>query len=125
MATKAKVSAPKVKKEVKYFTTRLHGLKVIVNDQVTDPTLVEYVRFTAVKERFQGDNIKVGYLKTDNKVAITKLLNDPNVTEITADEFKKATTKAGEPEVEEVIEEAAPETDEEEEASTEEESTEE
>lgn len=120
MATKAKVSAPKVKKEVKYFTSRLHGLKVVINDQVADPTLVEYVRFTAVKEKFQGDNIKVGYLKTDNKIAISKLENDPNVSEISADEFKKATTKAGV----EVVEEDAPEADEEE-ATTEEESTEE
>lgn len=91
MATKEKVEAPvEVKEAFKYFRTRLAGLKVVVNDQVEDPTLVEYERFTPVKEKFQGDTIKVGYLKTKNPIVLAKLEGDANVEEISADEYSKA-----------------------------------
>lgn len=77
----------------KFYKSRLFGLKVIVNDQVADPTLVEYVHFTGVKEKFQGDTIKTGYIKTDNKIAIAKLEGDPMVEVITEAEYEKAIIK--------------------------------
>lgn len=110
MATKAKVEVKEEGSKAKFYRSRLSGLKVVVNDQVADPTLVEYVRFTGVKEKFQGDTILVGYLKTSNKVAIEKLAGDPNVEEISAKEWKES-TNAPDPEVEESEEVPAEETE--------------
>lgn len=80
-----------VSSKFKFFRSKLAGLKTVVGGSKVDPTLVEYVRFTPVKEQFKGDTIFVGYLKTDNAIAIKNFENDPNVTEISADEWKKST----------------------------------
>lgn len=94
---KEKVVAEKVTEEkpnFKFYRSRIAGLKVLIKDAVNfDPTTIEYVRFSPVKEKFEGDLIKVGYLKTDNKIAIEKLATDVNVSEITEEEYEKAVTK--------------------------------
>ena len=79
---------------MKYFRSRMHGLSIVVkNDREdADPTTaIETVRFKPYREKFQGDDIKVGYLATNNPEALKRLKDDPNVEEISADEFKKST----------------------------------
>lgn len=79
--------------QTKYYRTRIAGLSVVVGE--LDPTKGEVappvVRFEAFEERFQGDKTSVGYLATDNMVAIKKLAKDGNVEEISEKEYKEAT----------------------------------
>ena len=91
-SSKQKATAKKA--GVKYYRSRLHGLSVVVNNDLEDPdptTAVEKVRFEPFQEKFQGDDVKVGYLATDNKRAQELLDNDPSVEELTKDEYEKAT----------------------------------
>ncbi len=78
-------------KELKYFRTRLHGLKIVVGEPSPGQIEQESVSFVPYFERWDGDRIKVGYLETDNSVAIEKLTEDINVDEISEKEFKEAT----------------------------------
>jgi hypothetical protein len=55
------------------------------------------VRFAPYREKEFGDVTKVGYLATDNAVAIKALKNDPNVSEISQEEFDKATGEGSAP----------------------------
>lgn len=111
MATKAKEvqeETKKPKKEKMYFRSLLNGLKTPVAGQDgNDATLIEYVRFTTVKEMYQGDPRKVGYLATDNKIAIERFSTDPNVQVITKKEYDEAMNveKAEEPVAEEATDE--------------------
>lgn len=83
--------------KVKYFRTNIAGLSV-----VTEPpenvgpgeSSPHTVRFTPIWQRWDGEMQKFGYLKTDNEVAIEKCLNDPNVVEVDADEYKKVLADA-------------------------------
>lgn len=77
----------------KYYKTRLSGLEVVVGDPDREQGEVapKTVRFTPYLEKFQGDNIKVGYLETDDAVVQQKLKNDFHVEAIEKDEFDKAT----------------------------------
>ena len=81
------------KKAVKYFRSTVAGLSVVVGyvgDENNDPTSVRLVRFTPYYDTWKGDRIKVGYLETDNKVAIEKLKAVYEVEEIDEAEYKKA-----------------------------------
>lgn len=80
-------------KASKFYRSTISALSVIVRD--ADPAKGEVqpetVRFSPFEERWDGDKIKVGYLSTDNSVAQRKLADDPNVEEITEEEFARAT----------------------------------
>lgn len=94
MVDKKEKEVKEVKSKFVYYRSKLAGLKTQVKGAVdNDPTTLEFVRFTPVKEKFQGDNIKVGYLKTDNAVAIKNFEGDGNVTIISKDEYEKAVKK--------------------------------
>jgi hypothetical protein len=76
-----------------YFRSTIAALSVMVAD--ADPKKNEVapktVRFVPFYEKFEGDTVKVGYLKTSNEVAIKKLLDDFHVTRISQDEYEKFT----------------------------------
>lgn len=78
-------------KGLAYFRTMVAGLKVVVGNieagEVAPPT----VQFSQYREKFEGDNVRVGYLATDNEVAIDKLRADHQVEEIDSDDYAKAT----------------------------------
>lgn len=82
----------------KFFRTNIAGLTVVTGEvnaedaeagRVAPPS----VRFEAFEERVRGDKVVVGYLATDNAVAIKKLVKDPNVETITEKEFNDATNE--------------------------------
>lgn len=77
----------------KYYRSRLSGLSVVVGevDPIHPAEHPQTERFVPYVEKFEGEKVYVGYLKTTNSVAQEKLANDPNVEEIDKDEFEKAT----------------------------------
>lgn len=75
-----------------YFRTRIAGLSVLTGGD--DGVAPHRVRFIPVWERYEGDQVRFGYLKTSKKVAIEKCLSDPNVEEISADEYDRIMEKA-------------------------------
>lgn len=78
-------------KETAFFKTRLHGLKVVVGKAPEGELEAKSVAFVPYYERWDGDQIKVGYLKTSNAVAIEKLRADVRVEEIDQGEFEQGT----------------------------------
>jgi hypothetical protein len=88
---KAEVKEKKETSKVKYYKSFLAGLKVMVSVDPYDATMNIYERFVPYKDVFKGEAVKIGYLKTDNKVVIEKLVGDHNVEVISKDEFEKAT----------------------------------
>lgn len=88
-----------VKKEgqAKCFRTRVAGLSFLVKAHKEDSTLNQTVRFVPYWEKQFGDQVKVGYLKTDIAAVIEQAAADPLVEEISADEFAKATGKSARP----------------------------
>lgn len=83
--------------EDKFYRSRLSGLSVLVKAHKQDATLNQVVRFVPYSEKYQGDDVKVGYLKTNVSQVIEILENDPNVEEIQQQEFEKATGKGSRP----------------------------
>lgn len=79
----------------KYCKSRLAALEVVIGDpdRAKGEVAPKTVRFTPYLEKFQGDNIRVGYLETDNAAAQTALKDDFNVEVIEKDEYDKATGK--------------------------------
>lgn len=74
-----------------YYRTRISGLAVQVSpSDPENPIAPEVVRFQPVKERYQGDQVTVGYLATDDKRAIEILKTDGNVEVISKDDYNKA-----------------------------------
>jgi hypothetical protein len=71
-----------------FFRTRVAGLSIVVAPAGAGEVAPQMVRFTPISERYEGEQVKFGYLKTNNDVAIAKCLDDPNVEEITGDEYK-------------------------------------
>lgn len=85
-----------VKKEVskvKYFKSRLHGLRVIVDDSSSDPTMITYERMTPVSSMWQGEKIKTGYMQTSTPRVIKALTDHTEVVEITQKEYQEAVKK--------------------------------
>lgn len=78
---------------MKYFRTNIAGLSVEIDspDRQKGEVAPKVIRFKQYVERVNGDQCRVGYLATDNDVAIKKLSSDYNVSEISKDEFEKAT----------------------------------
>jgi len=92
----AKPAAPAKKSEAKthFYKSRLAGLSVVVDndrDNQDPTTALEQVRFVPYEEKFQGDIVRTGYLKTSDPRAVKILATDSNVEEISEDEFKQAT----------------------------------
>jgi hypothetical protein len=89
----AEVKETKASK-VRYFRNReFAGLKIVLNAQVDDPTMVEFVKFTPVMEKYQGDAVKVGYLQTSDPVVIARCEADVYCEEIEEKEFPKQLLK--------------------------------
>lgn len=77
---------------VKHYRSSIAGLSVVVGDPLEGQAAPQTVRFTPYYYKTEmGEELLHGYLETDNKVAIDKLSNDSNVTEIDHDTFKKYT----------------------------------
>ena len=79
------------KTQTAYFRSRFAGLKVVVGEAPEGELEQEFVAFTPYWERWDGDRVRVGYLATDNPVAIEKLSADDNVEKITKTDFEAAT----------------------------------
>lgn len=80
------------KPETKYYRSAIAGLSVVVGEPLEGQTAPQTVRFTPYFYKTDmGEELLHGYLKTSNPVAIEKLENDFNVTEIDQEAFKKYT----------------------------------
>lgn len=90
MADQEVQSTPK--KAVKFYKTTVYGLTVF-KDGDKDKTL----RFQPFFEMYQGDQVRVGYVSTDDKDFQKVLDEDLSVEEITDKEFEKATGKDAKP----------------------------
>lgn len=84
---------------MKYYRSAIAGLKIEVGPPVSGDVAPQTVSFDVYQEKYQGDNIKVGYLATDNSVAQKVLKNDINVEEIDEDEFNQNTDSDANPKV--------------------------
>lgn len=80
-----------------YFKSRaIPGLSVVVGKVPKGQVAHESVRFTPyVIKPEVGDEVTIGFLKTDNQRAIEILREDVNVAEIDKDEFEKYTKVDG------------------------------
>lgn len=78
---------------LRYFKTPIAELAVVVGkpDTKAGEVAPQTVNFVPYAQRLNGDASRMGYLATDNDVAIKKLIVDVNVTEIKKDEFEEAT----------------------------------
>lgn len=84
-AKKAEQSEDKPKSGSKFYVCRAHSqLSVQVGDEVVE-------RFVPYRERWQGEEVRVGYLATDNKDVQKRLAEDGNVEELSKADFEKAT----------------------------------
>jgi len=84
---------PKASK-YKYYTSKIAGLAIQVGESQEDhPERPDQVRFQPYYERYQGDRVRVGYLKVEasNEVAVKLLEADYNVQKISKKEFEEAT----------------------------------
>lgn len=83
----------------KYYRSAIAGLEVVVGEPDFEAGEVapKTVRFVPYREKEFGDVKKVGYLETDDPVAIEKLASDGNVTEIKQEEFEKSTGEGSTP----------------------------
>ena len=78
----------------KYYTSKIAGLAIQVGESQSDhPERPDEVRFQPYYERYQGDRIRVGYLRVEaDRSKVVKLLEaDYNVKEISKKEFEEAT----------------------------------
>lgn len=82
------------KSKVHYYRTLIAGLKIQTADNndpgISDPALLEHVRFSVYEEKYQGDVRRVGFLVTEDKYIIKTLSTDGNVTELTKEQYDKA-----------------------------------
>lgn len=82
---------------VSYFKSLLiPGLTVVTGEPLEGQVAPQSVRFTPydIKPKV-GDTVTIGYLKTDDAVAIEKLRADSNVEEIEKDEYTEYTKVDG------------------------------
>lgn len=80
-----------------YFKSKLiPGLTVITGDPEDGQVAPASVRFTPYDIKTElGETITIGYLETDDAVAIKKCKADGNVEEIDKDEYQKYTKVDG------------------------------
>jgi hypothetical protein len=90
MSEEVKVTTPVVsetpKNVTKYYTSKVYGLTLLKDG---DPN--KTLRFQPFFETYQGDNVRVGYVSTDDKDFIKLLDEDLSVEELTKSEYDKAT----------------------------------
>lgn len=79
---------PVAKPSKSYFRSSVPGLSVLTGEGDVSP---EREQFEPYKEKWQGEDIAVGYLATRNPVVIAKLKNDSSVDEISKEEFDRYT----------------------------------
>lgn len=82
---------PKLKDEkgFKYFVNRNNaGASIMVGEKAVNE--IDVVRFTPYYDTWKGDQVRVGYLKTDNKRAIELCQEDPNCEEISFSDYRLA-----------------------------------
>lgn len=88
----------KSKKATKCYRTNISGLKIAVGDRnpegQSDPDLLDHVQFVTRQIRYQGDNVKVGVLETDNAKVQAILASDANVVEIKKAEYDEIVGEA-------------------------------
>lgn len=82
--------------DTQYFRSDIAGLEIVIGDPdpakgEVAPKTVSFVPYWQQKKGIEG-SFKVGYLKTDVGDALRKLADDPNVEEISKDEFYDQTT---------------------------------
>lgn len=75
----------------KYYRTRIAGLSVHTSEPKDGDVAPGRTRFKPFLEKFQGDEVKVGYLATDDETAQKKLDQDINVEKIEKSDYEKAT----------------------------------
>lgn len=91
----AQDDAPEDKGGFRYFRSTKHALEVVIGDP--DPSKGEVANPTAkfvpyfIEEKGKEGKQKYGFLKTRNGSALKKLDGDPDVQEITKQEFEDAT----------------------------------
>ena len=80
--------------KVKYFKTRLDGLKILIEDNNAeggnDPSLLEYFTGKRYSELFRGERVRTQIFTVDKdtpKRVVELLESDGNVVEITAKQF--------------------------------------
>jgi len=92
--TDESVSGPKLqdKSGMKYYVNRYFpsGSVLVRDPDEEDKTVFETLRFTSYYDMWKGDQVRVGYLATDNKNAFKILEEDENVEEISFSEYKLA-----------------------------------
>lgn len=81
--------------DFKFFESTLPGLGVRIGDEPARDEQPQKVRFVPYEffDEEKGDHYSLGYLATDEQDAIEVLSDDPNVKEITEDEYREATEK--------------------------------
>lgn len=79
--------------DMKYYCCKLlPGLSIQIGDEPGREDRPSEVRFVPYQDKDKnGDAIRVGYLATDEQDAQEILEDDPNVEEITSQDFEKAT----------------------------------
>lgn len=79
--------------DMKYYRSKgLPGLSIQIGDEPGREDQPTEVRFTPYQEKDKNDDaIRVGYLATDEQDAQEILSDDPNVEEISKEDFEKAT----------------------------------
>lgn len=82
-----------------FFRSKVAGLSLQVKPADTDKGEVapHSVRFTPIASMYAGEMTKFGYLATSNKRAIQICKSDPNVTEITEEDYREMLEKADNP----------------------------
>jgi hypothetical protein len=78
----------------RFFKTAIAALKVNVGAPPDGSLDHNYVRFTPIHQKWEGEPTKFGYLATDNKRAIEILSDDPNVVEIQGSEYDEILRRA-------------------------------
>jgi hypothetical protein len=79
-----------VKSGVHYWRSRqASSLRIRVGEPENPGGTAEYVQFTPVTQRWDGDSVLVGYLATDHPDANDILAEDGTVEEISQREFEE------------------------------------
>lgn len=82
--TVAEEKAVGFEKGTKFFRSNVSGLIISTGEETS-------VRFQPYYEKYQGDDVRVGYLATADKRALEVLATDGTVEEISEKDFVKAT----------------------------------
>ena len=78
-------------RDFKYFKSTISGLSIQIGDEPGRDEIPQEVRFKPYNffDEEKGDHYQLGLLRTDEPDAIEVMDDDPNVTEITQDEYEQ------------------------------------